>query len=123
MIPFTVMVVEDEFLIRWSLNERLTEAGYRVVEAEDVREARSRFGDAVDLVLLDLKLPDGDGRDLLRDFRAQRPGCCVVCMSAHGTPELGRELVREGARDFVSKPFDVDHMVRLVDDVARSSTE
>lgn len=123
MIPFTVMVVEDEFLIRWSLNERLTEAGYRVVEAEGAREARSRFGDGVDLVLLDLKLPDGNGRDLLRDFRAQRPDCNVVCMSAHGTPELGRELVREGARDFVSKPFDVDQMVRIVDDVARSSTE
>lgn len=119
MIPFTVLVVEDEFLIRWSLNERLTEAGYRVVEAADGREARDRFaGTGVDMVLLDLKLPDADGRELLRDFRNSRPGCVIVCMSAHGTPELGRQLVREGARGFVSKPFDVDQMVRIVDDAA-----
>lgn len=123
MGPYTVLVVEDEFLIRWSLNERLTEAGYRVLEAETGLEARANFAGGVDVVLLDLRLPDADGRDLLRDFRAQRPATAVVCMSAHGSPELGRQLVEEGARTFVSKPFDVDAMVRIVEDVRGPSSE
>lgn len=123
MGPCTVMVVEDEFLIRWSLQERLTEAGYRVIEAEDGRSARAGFQDGVDVVLLDLRLPDADGRELLRDFHAVRPECALVCMSAHGSAELGRQLMLEGARTFVSKPFDMDTMVRIVDDAVRAQPE
>lgn len=109
-----VLVVEDEFLIRWSLCERLSEAGLEVVEAGDGAEARSEMARGPDLVLLDLKLPDANGQDLMRDWLAANPDLKVVVMSAHGTPELAQQLVRDGARRFVPKPFDLDEMVRLV---------
>ncbi|MFZ5479450.1 MAG: response regulator [Myxococcota bacterium] len=117
MHPFTILLVEDEFLIRWSLQERLSEAGYHVMEAEDGRSARELFTRGCDLVLLDLKLPDADGRDLLHQFREARPKLDVVVMSAHGTPEMAKSLVREGARKFVPKPFDLDEVVRIVDGI------
>jgi DNA-binding NtrC family response regulator len=117
MHPFTILVVEDEFLIRWSLQQRLSDAGYTVIEAEDGGSARLQFSAGCDLVLLDLKLPDADGRDLLHHFRAERPRLDVVVMSAHGTPKLAQTLLSEGARRYVAKPFDLDEMVRIVDEI------
>src|SRR5437588_9637829 len=61
----TVLVVDDEKLIRWSLKERLQAAGYHVSEAADGGEALRRIEEGADLVLLDLKLPDADGVTIL----------------------------------------------------------
>jgi CheY-like chemotaxis protein len=59
-------------LIRWSLSERLTQEGYDVVEADTMAAALARHAEGVDLVLLDYKLPDGDGLAVLKEMRAQR---------------------------------------------------
>ncbi|MFZ5477048.1 MAG: response regulator [Myxococcota bacterium] len=114
MDPFTLLVVEGEFLIRWAVGERLAEEGCRVVEAEDVHTGRRRFREGCDGVLLDLDLPDVAGRDLLREFRGVRPGTPVVMMSAHCSPRVRAALVGEGAWGFVPKPFDLEEVVRLV---------
>jgi len=112
-----VLVVDDEALIRWSLAESLTNAGYHVLQAPDRQSALKFFAqdqDGACVVLLDLRLPDSQDLGLLRHIRAVAPDCRVIVMTAHGTPELVEEALRGGAFRVVDKPFDLDLMIGLV---------
>ncbi|MBI2221276.1 MAG: response regulator [Acidobacteria bacterium] len=114
-----VLVVDDELLIRWSLNEGLARAGFEVVEAEDARGALQRFtpdAPAVHAVLLDLRLPDSADLGLLRQIRQLAPATPVIMMTAYGSPETTEDALRLGAFHVVSKPFDLHHIVTLVED-------
>ena len=116
--PARVLVVDDEALIRWSLNERLSSVGYDVEEAGDGASALTYFRDGaprVDLVVLDLKLPDVDGVDLLKQIKRLCPTCRVVLMTAFGTPDKLAEARNSGAYDVVAKPFNLDNMLRVVE--------
>jgi DNA-binding NtrC family response regulator len=116
----TVLIVDDEPLIRWAVREVLEDAGYRVVEAGSAREALTRIvdgdgnGGGVSVALLDLRLPDSDDLSLLRRIRNDAPDCRVIVMTAHGTPELLSEAMTAGAFRTVSKPFDLFTIVGLV---------
>ena len=116
--PARVLVVDDEALIRWSLNERLSSAGYEVHEAGDGASALNYFRDGaprIDLVVLDLKLPDADGVDLLKEIRRLSPTCRVILMTAFGTPDKLVDARNNGAYDVVSKPFNLDKMLQAVE--------
>lgn len=109
-----VLVVDDEFLIRWSLRERLIGDGFRVVEAEDAACARRAVQeDHFDVVLLDVRLPDSDGLGLLAELLAS-VNSRIIVITAHGTDELAEEALAMGAAAFLRKPFDIDRMVELV---------
>jgi two-component system KDP operon response regulator KdpE len=112
----TVLIVDDEPLIRWAVREGLEGAGYRVIEAGTAREALRVLegADLVAVALLDIRLPDSDDLGLLRRFRLDAPACRVIMMTAHGTPELLSEAISEGAFGAVSKPFDMGGMIDLV---------
>lgn len=112
----TVLIVDDEPLIRWAVREALEDAGYRVVEAGSAREALTRIvdGDVVSVALLDLRLPDSDDLSLLRRIRDVAPDCRVIVMTAYGTPELLSEAMTAGAFRTISKPFDLFSIVGLV---------
>ena len=120
----TILVVDDEPLIRWAVREGLEAAGFAVVEAGTAREALQSFGDGAAraaVALLDLKLPDSDDLSLLRRILTTAPGCRVIMMTAHGTPEILAEAVRDGAFATLSKPFDLNSMVGIVRDAVAAA--
>jgi len=118
----SVLIVDDEPLIRWSVKTHLERAGYDVVDAENGGEALARFGSAVGLALVDFRLPDTDGLELLGELKRRRPMCPVILMTANGTPELARVALESGAFGVVDKPFDLERLTAIIR-TALSSTE
>ena len=112
----SVLVVDDEALIRWSLAESFGEAGYSVSEAADGASAvaRASHGQKFDAVVLDYRLPDSNDLHLLETICGLQPNAVVVMMTAFGTPEVTSGALKLGAYRVVSKPFDVREMVALV---------
>src|SRR5262245_45629734 len=111
----TILVVDDEQLIRWSLKDRLTDEGYRVVEAATAREAIAKSEEGVDLVLLDFRLPDGDGLDVLKRIKERDPDTLVILLTAFSTVDRAVEAMKHGAYHFANKPFNVDEIALLVE--------
>ena len=111
----TILVVDDEQLIRWSLNDRLSQEGYRVVEADTAAAALARHAEGVDLVLLDYKLPDGDGLTVLKQMRERDPETLVILLTAHSTIDVAVEAMKRGAYHYANKPFNLDEIALQVE--------
>ena len=102
----TVLVVDDELLIRWSVAERLTRQGYLVKSAQSGEEALQLLAlERPDLLVLDVRLPGINGVETLRRALRLHPGLAAVMMSAHSTVDVAVEAMRDGAVDFLVKPF------------------
>lgn len=113
----SVLVVDDEALIRWSLAETLGERGYAVTEAGDARmalDAIERSAAPFDVVLLDFRLPDSSDLRLLEKVRRLIPTARVIMITAHNSPELAQGAAALGAYRVISKPFEVDSLAALV---------
>ncbi len=112
-----ILIVDDEALIRKSLGQMLGRKGYQVTTAATADEARRVFQEGeFSLALLDLRLPDALGTDLLREFKAAQPDLLVIMMTAYGSVESAVEAMRFGAYDYVNKPFksrEIEVIVRL----------
>jgi DNA-binding NtrC family response regulator len=111
----TILVVDDEPLIRWSLKDRLTDLGYRVIEADTAGSAIARSEEGVDLVLLDYKLPDGDGLQVLKTIKERDPDILVILLTAFSSIETAVEAMKHGAYHFANKPFNLDEIGLLVE--------
>ena len=111
----TVLVVDDEQLIRWSLVERLSQDGYRTLEAATGDEALAQLGEGVDLVLLDYRLPDTDGLKVLKEVRRRDPDILVILLTAFSNVATAVEIMKEGAYHYATKPFNLDEMALLVE--------
>jgi two-component system response regulator AtoC len=110
----TVLVVDDEPLIRWSLAERLRSEGYQVVEAETGAQALEKIHDGVDLALLDYKLPDVDGVTVLRKIKEFDQDILVILLTAYASVETAVEAMKIGAYHFANKPFNLDEVAAIV---------
>jgi two-component system, NtrC family, response regulator AtoC len=118
--PCKVLVVDDDPLVRWSVSETLTEQGFEVAEAPDAATALQvlSHGD-VNVVLLDLRLPDAADLRVLSAMRQLKPSTAVILMTSYGSPELLERAKRLGAFDTVDKPFEIAALVPLVEHAAR----
>ena len=110
----TVLIVDDEELIRWSLRERLQGDGYEILEAGTGSEALEQFKAGVDLVLLDYRLPDTDGLSVLRDLKKLDPDLLVILLTSFVSVETAVESMKLGAFHFANKPFNVDDVSATV---------
>src|SRR4051812_5208491 len=101
----TVLVVDDERNIGLTFGQALRLAGHITEVASTAKEGLERLlARPIDVVLLDVKLPDLDGLEVLERIRAERPDVPVVMMSGHGTIDTAVRAVRTGALDFLEKP-------------------
>ncbi len=110
----TILIADDERLIRWSLVERLSDEGYGTVEAESGRQTLARFDDTVDLVLLDYRLGDTNGLRVLEALRRRDPDVLVIVLTAYSDVETAVAVMKQGAYHYVTKPFNLDEIALLV---------
>ena len=112
-MPTKVLIVEDEVLFARAVFKRLQKAGYACEHAETIangREIARQF--MPDLVLLDMRLPDGNGLELLSEFAAK--GIAVVIMTAHGEVSDAVSAIKQGALDYLKKPIDLEELLLIV---------
>lgn len=105
-----VLVVEDDPPVRDACVEIGRELGFVTMTADSVPAARQALDRMVDIVLLDLKLPGGDGRSLLEEIRSRHPSAIVVVMTAYATVHSAVEVLRGGVADFLPKPFTLEEL-------------
>ena len=114
-MPSRILIVDDEPFNLDLLEQELTELGYAIDRASNGAEALRRIERAVpDLVLLDYQMPDMNGVEVLRAIRQNDSDLPVVIITAHGSIERAVEAIKAGADDFVTKPFDPDHLALVI---------
>ena len=114
-MAYTILVVDDEENARKPLEALLTKIGYEVVLAATMAEAREKLQHGVgDVVVLDVRLPDGYGLNLLLEAARLPNPPPIIMITAYGRIEMAVEAMRNGAHDFLQKPIDFDQLEQSI---------
>jgi len=112
--PAQILIVEDDAKLRMVLREIITKEGHYVDSVETGEAALAKAGGTdYDLIITDLRLPGIDGMDVLKAIRKSRPDISVIMITAYATIDTAVEAMREGAEDYIAKPFNLDE-IRLI---------
>lgn len=119
-----VMIVDDEETIRKLLKSRLERDGYELVVASNAEEAESMFNSTggIGTLVTDLKMPGKDGFGLMASIRERSPYVRVIVITGHGEKEVAVKALREGASDYLEKPFDMEELSHAVKRCQREYT-
>jgi PAS domain S-box-containing protein len=116
----TLLLVEDEDVIRELVKETLEQKGYRVLEANDGKSALELYASRqseIDLILSDMGLPKISGYDLFLEIKSRNPAVKMVLASGYLEPEIKTEIIKSGVKDFIQKPFTPQVLLRSVRNV------
>jgi two-component system response regulator AtoC len=116
-----ILVVDDDPAVRFTLGEILGESGHVFVGAASAREALTQL-DGAEVVVTDYNMPEMTGMALLNVVREQAPDVPVVMITAHGSERLAVQAMKNGAHDYVAKPFDLDEVVAVIERAAETRT-
>ncbi len=113
---FKILVVDDDDIARAVVCHVLNGEGYSVVEAKDGIEAIKILGlDDINLVITDLRMPGADGLDVLKYAIGNNPDIAVVILTAYATLDTTLDAIKEGAYDYITKPFKIQEIIFLVE--------
>ena len=116
-----ILLVEDNDDFRLILQESLETAGYHVTSAANATRAREAMSlGKFDLTILDVRLPDGNGIELMREFRQSDPDMGIIIMTGYAEVDTAVDAVRLGANDFLKKPFDIDEMLVRISELMKT---
>lgn len=115
-----LLTIDDELIIRMSCERTLSSEGYEVKSASSGKEGieileKERFN----LVLLDLKMPDVDGIEVLKLIRNKWPDTKVIIISGYGTDQTAEETIKHGAHNFLEKPFTPDRLLSVINETMK----
>src|SRR6476620_2483854 len=111
-----LLIIEDEAPLRTAIAEQLTDHGYRVEQAESGEVALTKLADcAVDILVTDLRLPGVDGSAVVEAAVERYPHIIAIVVTGYGTVKDAVEAIKRGAWDFVSKPFQIDELLHVLD--------
>ncbi len=117
-----IFIVDDEDILAWSLETELKSLGAEVLRAGSLRQALERFPDfQPDLAITDLRLPDGNGLELVQKWRKTHPAMPTILITAHGAIDSAITALRLGAFDYLQKPFDMKDLIASVNRAAELS--
>ena len=110
-----LLLVDDEESLRSVVAERLTDHGYEVVQAADGESAiKALDGFAFDVIVSDLRLPGVDGRQVIDAALTRYPGIVAIVVTGYGTVKDAVDVIKRGAADFISKPFQFDELLHVL---------
>ena len=117
-----VLVIDDEESIRRSLKDILSEEGYRVLTSGTLKEAEKVLkSEFYNVIILDVWMPDGDGVEFIKVIKEISPDSVVVMITGHGNIEIAVKAIKNGAYDFIEKPFSIDRLLITIKHAVKES--